>query len=484
MNLIGLLLLLPVLGIGAVYASPVPVRRLVPAVVTVLNLLVMAAVLWVRYGVTETEPATSQWWLMDPLSLVVTCITLVVGFTASVYSIGYVREHTGGAPEKAPKERQYFALLLAFYASLIAVSIVQNMFFTWAAIELTALSSVLLVDWNDTKLTHEAAWKYLVIMVTAGLIALFGLVTVVGSANVPFTSADWSALVRLASHVPPTLLRIAFALVLVGFGAKAGLVPFNFWLPDAHSQAPSPVSAMLSGIKLNCAMYGILRLQGVLHAGGQTQFADAALGTLGFVTVGVSALMTVAQTDAKRLFAYSSAENLGLVAIGFAFGPIGAFAGYLQMANHSIIKSMLFYHSGELLHASGSTDMRGMRGIISVLPRTGRALMLGMIAIAGAPPFGLFISEFLVVFAIVRHGTPILAALLLAFLMILFASFLQRAVQIGYGAPSRRLLDYRGHAVQESAGVTVPTILHLAIALAFGTVLPFVLSSLPGVIMT
>lgn len=478
MSWVAIVLVLPMFGLAATLFLPLRTAAWAPVVVTAGNLIITGCVLILQPHPVHSLASSTGSWLFDPLSLGITAITLVVGFTAALYSVGYVRTHASEVDTPPGNQRRYFALLLTFYISLLGVPLLQNVFFTWGAIELTALSSVLLVDWNDTPLTHEATWKYLVIMTVGGLIALFGLVLFVGSAQVPFSGATWSNFSDMATTVPPVILRVSFVLVLSGFGAKAGLVPFNFWLPDAHSQAPSPVSAMLSGIKLNCAMYGILRLQSVLHAGGQARFADLALGVIGFLTIIVSALMTVSQTDYKRLFAYSSAENLGLVAVAFAFGPLGMVAGYLQMANHALIKSMLFYQSGELLHLWGSTDMRGLSGLSGVFPRTGHSLMFGMLAIAGAPPFGLFISEFLIIFAIVKHGAPWLAGLLLLSLVILFGNFLRYAIQIGYGAPSSRLQVVHRQREREGVALLVPTALHLSLTIVLGTAIPFLIDGL------
>lgn len=476
MSWLSILVILPILGIAALFSVPRQVRAWIPVVVTGLNLIATGVALIALPTPVKSLSASSGGWLFDPLSLGISAITLVVGLTAAMYSVGYVRRDVAAMKSSVEKELHYFTLFLVFYLSLLAVPLLQNVFFTWGAVELTALASVLLVDWHDTQLTHEATWKYLVIMITGGLIALFGLVLFVGFAKVPLPDATWSTFSHMAKTVPPVMERVSFVLVLAGFGAKAGLVPFNFWLPDAHSQAPSPISAMLSGIKLNCGMYGILRLQAILHSGGQSNFANWMLATVGFVTIAVSALMTVAQTDYKRLFAYSSAENLGLIAIGFAFGPLGMLAGYLQMANHALIKSMLFYQSGELLHIWGSTDMRGLSGISSVLPRTGHALMFSMLAIAGAPPFGLFISEFLILYAIANHGAIWLAVLLILCLVLLFGNFLRYAIQIGYGEPSSQLRLLQRS--REGAGILVPTSVHLAMTLMLGTLLPLVVSGL------
>ncbi|RIV19199.1 hypothetical protein D2Q93_13085 [Alicyclobacillaceae bacterium I2511] len=464
------MLAIPLLTAVMVWFLQGRVRRWLPVVATGINLCLF--ILGGFVGISGAGP----WLAMDRLSAVITGITVFVGFTAALYSVGYVRQTSLETQDPQPSHqvRTYFTLLLIFYDSLLAVVLLKSVFLTWGAIELTALASVLLVDWKGTKTTHEAAWKYLIIMEFGGLLALLGLLLLVGLQPHATVATTWSGLLRAAKDIPAAVQRLAFVLILAGFGTKAGLVPFHAWLPDAHSQAPSPISAMLSGIKLNCGMYGILRTQQILQNGGNGPFADHTLATLGFLTVGISTLMTLYQKDFKRLFAYSSSENLGVVAIAFSLGPVGILAGTLQMINHSLIKSMLFYHSGELQHAWGSTKMEGLSGVARALPFTGQTLVLGMLAIAGAPPFGLFISEFMVVFALVKSGSALLAALLLVFLALLFANFLRYSIAIGYGEISTRF--HRTIAPTPAATAALPTALHLAGTLALGMLLPILWS--------
>jgi len=466
-----LILVITLLGIIVETFARGVLLRWLPIGVTVVNIPLFIVQL------VTGELQTTSVFSLTLLSAFLASITLFIGCTASIYSLGYVQSHLQEVEGSGSRQaRSYYVLFMAFYFSLLVATLLNNILLTWGAIELTALSSVLLVDWNHTRLTHEASWKYIVIMETAGLLALFGLLLLLASTGTPVAAATWTNLAQAADSLTPEVQRIAFVFVLVGFGSKAGLVPFNFWLPDAHSQAPSPISAMLSAIKLNTAMYGIVQMQKVILAGGQGRFADHTLLTVGFVTVAVSTLMTVYQRDFKRLFAYSSSENLGLVAIGFSLGPIGMLGAYLQMANHSLIKSMLFYHTGELHRIWGSNDMRGLSGIAQILPRTGRSLVLGMLAIAGAPPFGLFLGEFFIVFDLLKHSSTWLAVLLLLLLAILFANFLRYALSLGYGETSSRLLR---HGVPiEPATVLLPTAGHLLASLALGLILPVIVVGL------
>lgn len=466
-----ILLGVPLIGQLILWLGPPSVGRYAATAVTGLNLFAGS---YFVLNFKQTSLLSGFFMPLDTLSRVVFGMTLLVGFTASVYSVGYVRRgHLPHGQSTVHAERKYFSLLLAFYWALLAVPLVENIVLTWALIEATALASVFLVDFNRTKKTAEASWKYLILMDVGGVSALLGTVAIlIGEPSIS-QLASWTGLTHIASTIPTKWLWISFVLILVGYGTKAGLVPWNAWLPDAHSQAPSPISAMLSAIKLNVAMYGIIRFQGILRAGHQSSFADHALIAVGLLTVFVSTLMTIAQHDVKRLFAYSSSENLGLIAIGFSLGPIGTLGAYLQMVNHSVIKSMLFYQSGELLLQTDTTEIRRFHGMIRQMPIVGTTLLLGMLAIAGAPPFGLFISEFTIIFALVHEASPWLAAFVTLLLAVLFANFLYYAMQIGLGKPTRRGLQIDSNKARWTTWF--PLLTHTLSSLALGLFLPYLL---------
>ncbi len=474
MDWIAALLIFPLIGIAVNWLVPASMRAYVPVLVTALNVLNFVGYLCGLYG--HTGRAFNTVFQMDKFSAVITGITIFVGFTAALYSVGYMHKEEHRGHLTAGSIKMYFGMFLLFYFTLLGAPLFQNVLITWGFIEATALASVLLVDFHRTKRTAEASWKYIIMMEIGGICALFGAITfLVGQPSFAH-AVTWTGLEQIASAIPTKWLMVGFALVLAGYGTKAGLVPFHAWLPDAHSQAPSPTSAMLSAIKLNCALYAIIRFQTILTASGNGAFANRALLSIGILTVVVATLVTIRQHDVKRLFAYSSSENMGLAAIAFALGPIGVFAGLLQMVNHSVIKAMLFYQSGELLTASGSTEINRLNGITKILPWTGATLMLGMLAIGGAPPFGLFLSEFTVVYSL-YHASPWLAVIVLILIAILFANFLRYAIRIGFGTPVRVL---ESKPVIHTGISSVSIGLHMLTIVALGTVLPFGLQLLPS----
>lgn len=468
------LLVIPLVGLLICGFVSTSIRSWVNVSVTGINLLLFIGWLLSTHG--SGWYFAPEWLRFDPFSALITGITVLVGFTASLYSIHYLElEEKHAVHSREHHENEYHLLFLIFYFTLLGVPLWNNIFVTWVFIEATALASVFLVDYHRDRHSSEASWKYLILMEIGGILALFGTIFLVGGEPAGIHATTWSGLIAAAPHMAPFRLRIGFVLVLAGYGTKAGLVPFNAWLPDAHSQAPSPTSAMLSAIKLNVAMYGIIMTMNILTADHEAYYAHTLLIILGVLTVLVSTVMTVSQRDFKRLFAYSSSENMGMIAIGFALGPIGVFGAYLQMINHSLIKSLLFYESGDLMAAAGSTQIRKLRGFAREYPWAGGILILGFLAIAGAPPFGLFISEFSIIYALVHAKITWLAVIILILLAILFANFLIYALQIGFGQPSEAVrLFHRTHKTFEWKAM-LPFGLHIVLTLALGVILPLFL---------
>lgn len=411
---------------------------------------------------------------LDRLSFITLAIVAVVGLTSILYSIGYLKLSANRYDLSNRKHLQYFELVILFYAAMLWVPLAHNVIWLWALIEATSLAAVFLVDFEKTTKTFEATWKYIVMMEIGGATSLLGILIILFGSADGGRSITWDLLMKNGPMASAIWLRLGFTLILVGFGIKAGLVPMHTWLPDAHSQAPSPVSAMMSGIKINVALYGILRFYDIMVANGQQDFASLLLRLTGFLTIIVAVAMTTVQKDYKRLFAYSSTENMGIIILGYTLGPLGVYGAMLQMLNHAIIKPGLFYLSGNLIINHGSTEIRKVRGVFHSMKWSGLILILLMLAIAGAPPFGLFISEFLILLSMLHDGFIWMGIILAILLVILFANFLRYALNMVFGRPTPK----NGMEVTGSWQTILPPFFHLVASLALGMAIPVFLQQL------
>ena len=401
-----------------------------------LAMLVAGGVLGHTISATGPVAWGAPWYLyVDSLGFLTLGLVLLVSVAVNVFSWGYFQEELGRGHTELRGLRLFYSLLFAFIFSMVVALTTENLGILWIAIEGTTLASAFLVGFENEKRSLEAAWKYM-ILCTVGIALAFLGITILhmasgGTDGGAGTALSWPFLMAHADKLDGALLRLAFVFALVGFGTKAGLAPLHNWLPDAHSQAPSPVSAMLSGVLLNSAMYGILRVTTVVNRGlGGQAFTGPALMALGIISVGTAAIFLLTQRDYKRLLAYSSIEHMGLLAMGAGiFSPAAIFATLFHMVNHSLTKSMLFLATGTVYQKYGSRDIRKVRGLLRTLPVTGPALFLGFLAIGGLPPFSVFFSELGLLTSCFQGGYLGLGAgmtLLLALIFVGFAVTLHR----------------------------------------------------------
>jgi hydrogenase-4 component F len=353
---------------------------------------------------------------------VILCISMVYTLS-SVYAVGYMR-----LLDEEPSLPVFYALFSGFAFTMLAACIMNNVGVFWIAIELTTLISTFLVGFEREAESTEAAWKYIVVVSGGISLALLGTVFFYWGGSFvlgPSYAMTWAALHRSASAVYPPLLLVSFLLVLVGYGTKAGLAPMHTWLPDAHSESPAPVSAMLSGALLNTSMLGITRFLGVVNGTSVDRFAHSAVVALGIFSFVIAALFIVRQTGVKRLMAYSSVEHIGVIALGLGFGGIFGVAGALyHMLNHSLNKSLMFFGAGNAMRAYGTKEISGIRHVLRTLPVSGTLWLLGAVGIAGAPPFALFLSEFTVLRAGIAGRYRWAALVFVVFLIVVFIGFL------------------------------------------------------------
>jgi hydrogenase-4 component F len=380
---------------------------------------------------------------VDALSALMIAVIAGVGMAAALVSIRYLRHDLalGHVPQGKLGVRWYYVGLHAFIWTMLATVSVDNLGLLWVGIEATTLASALLVGFYRTKTALEAAWKYLIICTVGITIALFGVLLTYYAASQGDGPAtlDWSKLAQRSGELDPAMMRLAFICVLVGFGTKAGFAPLHTWLADAHSQAPSPVSALLSGVLLSCAFYGILRFYVITVGAAGSAFPSRLLIAFGVLSVAIAVPFILVQRDLKRLFAYSSVEHLGLIAVAVGIGgPLGFYAGLLHLINHAATKSLLFFVAGDTVQRFGTRRISAIRGAIQVAPLLGWVLLLGTLAIAGAPPAGIFVSELSLASAGFAGSRVDIAAVVVVGLLlgITFAGLLSHAIRLSYGAPT------------------------------------------------
>jgi hydrogenase-4 component F len=427
-----LLLIVPLILCGLCLA--VPARRwmelaTVLGTVLVLALAILAAI---QVGVSGHASGLMDWLYADALSAFVLLVIALVSLSAAIYSVGYLREDmrdqdvTQG--EGLRQLRRYYTLFHLFVFSMLVVPISNSLGVLWIAIEGTTLASLFLVSFYGTSEALEAAWKYVIVGSVGIALALFGtILTYYSAVQVLGTSYDlnWSVLAPVAAHLNPGVMRLAFLFIVVGYGTKSGLAPMHTWLPDAHSEAPSPISGLLSGVLLNCAMYGILRFYALaVPSIGQT-YPTALLLGFGLLSLLVAALLMLRQRDYKRLLAYSSVEHMGIVALGVAFGGApGLYGALLQMLNHAVTKSLMFFGSGQILLKYETKQIARVSGIIKLMPATGTMLLLGGLALTGMPPFSIFMSELSILSAGFRQGYPWFAVATFLLIALIFVGML------------------------------------------------------------
>ena len=403
----------------------------------------------------------------DSLSALLMACVAGVATLALFFSPGLGRE----SPYDAAQLRRYHVFVNLFiFAMLLAVS-ANNVGIMWIAVEATTIFSAMVIPLALTKASVEASWKYILIssvgitLAFAGtVLAYFDFVALSGRTE---NALNWPVLLSAAPHLHPEVMRVAFVFLLVGFGTKAGIAPMHTWLPDAHSEAPSPLSAMMSGVLLAVALYAIIRWKVVVDATLGPAFSNQLLLLMGLFSLLVAAFSLVLQRNYKRMLAYSSIEHTGLICIGLGLGPLGVFAAFLHLVCHTAAKSMLFILSGEVQHRYRSTELDRVSGLLKVMPWTGALFMVGILAIVGLPPFGLFISEFALIRAGFAAGRPGLMAAVLALLAVAFVALLRHSNRMLYGKPPE------GITVGEGGSWRIaPLFLSVVVLVVLGLTLP------------
>jgi hydrogenase-4 component F len=474
-----LLILIPALaGAGAFFIGSDPLRRGL-LVSTALVQFALSVATWIL----PPAPALSGWLAEDALGRLFLTLTSLLFLASSFYAVAYLRGERGeshsdfeeGFLFSNAREASFTGCLLLFLAAMTLVTLSQHLGLLWVAVEATTLASAPLIYFHRHHRSLEATWKYLLICSVGIALALLGIFFLAVAATSPGTAAVSLVLKDLLSdapHLNPLWLKAAFVLMLVGYGTKMGLAPFHTWLPDAHSEAPSVASALLSGALLNCAFLGILRIHQICIASGLVDFSQRLLLVLGLLSMAVAAIFITGQVDYKRMLAYSSVEHMGILAVGVGLGGAGLFGSMLHVINHSLTKVMLFMVAGNLLAVYHTKTAKNVSGALQVLPVSGLLWVLGFLAITGSPPFGPFLSEFTILKAALDQGRSFVAIAYLTLLAIIMAGMATPVLAMAQGTPREDIIVPAGRGVALSA---VPAILGAAILL-MGIYVPPVLN--------
>jgi hydrogenase-4 component F len=435
-NLLILLVIAPLAGSAVAFAASLLRSKWGPLVAESAHVIaisitaIVAAVLGAAVLADRHVFALGHWLYLDPLAMILVGLIGVVGLLTGIYSLGYVRHDLAAGTIGRGKLCTYYGFFDLFLFTMLCTVTANNIIMMWVGMEATTLGSAFLVGFYGQRASLEAAWKYVIICTVGVAFGLYGTVLVYGEASAvlpnPGEASLWTALIGHAAALDPGVMRLAFVFVLVGFGTKAGIFPMHAWLPDAHSEAPSPVSALLSGVLVNCALFVVMRYTAITTAATGPGLPHMLFLVLGTLSVAFGSLMIFVQTDLKRLLAYSTTENIGLIVLGLGIGgPLGVAAAILQLINHGITKTLLFCGSGNVLMKYGTRDMRNVRGLTTIAPVTALLLGAGVFALCGVPPFNIFVSEFMLVSAGLGAGYGWLMVVCLLLLTITLAALLR-----------------------------------------------------------
>ena len=376
------------------------------------------------------SPPPSDFFRITPESQLVLLVTAFLFLAITVYTLSYL-DHAEMANESI-----FSGCMLLFLGTMSMAALADHIIVFWIAIEATTLVSAPLIFFNKSKEALEATWKYIMICSVGIALALLGAFFIIlamgqGGENITLTFTE---LIRSAPSMNPVWLKGGFIFLLIGFGTKMGLAPMHTWLPDAHSEAPSPASALLSGALLNCAFLGVFKAHSILYAAGLDSFSGNLLIVFGLLSMLVAAVFIIQQSDYKRLLAYSSIENMGIIAIGVGIGGLAAFGAMIHLIHHALIKSSLFLSSGNILLGYGTKKIKDTGNMARLMPKTFVAFTGGFAGISGFPPFGLFLSELLIILGAFKQGAYTVAILFILCLILIFAGASKSVIRMSFGS--------------------------------------------------
>jgi hydrogenase-4 component F len=457
-----LVLLIPV--VSAALLAAIPSYRLSAR----LNVFGSFAALLAALALLAEKPEPGLYFQVDDLNIVFIILNTFVGFTTSLFSASYIGHELETGRLTPSYLRFYHAMYQVMMFGMNLALAANNIGVMWVAIELATLSTVVMVGIYRTHAALEAAWKYFILGSVGIAFALFGTILIYMAAR-PVVGEGlqgmvWTILIQKVDRFDPALLNVAFVFLLLGYGTKVGLAPLHAWLPDAHAEGPTPISAVLSGLLLNVALYAVLRSKLLLAANPHAIAPGPLMIIMGLTSLLFAAFMLYRRRDIKRLFAYSSIEHMGIITFAFGMGgPLANFAGLLHMTMHSLTKSAIFFSVGHIAQVKGTQKLADIKGLTESHPLLGWTLVLGVVAIAGMPPLGIFMSEFLVVSSSFARE-PLLTVPLVLGLLVGFGALLLWLHRLAFGEPM-------GSTAPVKASY-LPAFSHLALVVAAGIYLP------------
>jgi len=480
---INLLLLIPLAASIAIWAGArwnnralLFAMHLVAAVAT--SLAGLNCVASVLHG--EKYMILNDFLLFDSISGIFVLVISVVGLLINLYSVKYISWGLENGEIGFNDARLFFSLSHVFIFTMILSVVSNNMILMWVAVEATTLSSVFLVSLYRNRRAIEGGWKYVIICSIGLAFALYGSVLMYSSAYHVIGDAHsamlWTSLMDNAANFDPELMKVIFIFIIIGFGTKAGLAPMHTWLPDAHAEGPAPASAFLSAVLLKCAMAAILRYYTVMNRiPDMGAFLHQVMIIVGLASVVIAALFIIRQNDIKRMFAYSSTENIGIIASALAFGgKAGIFAVFFHVINHSLTKALAFCTSGNLQEIYGTRDAGKMGGLVRIAPVTALLLGVSIFSLSGMPPFAIFTSEFYTITAGIQSHQYIAIAIFLLGLAVVFYGLVSKFILVTFGKPAGEVR----HASEVSAIANLPLVVLAVIVCVIGIMPPEGLLSL------
>ncbi|OGI55770.1 MAG: hydrogenase 4 subunit F [Candidatus Muproteobacteria bacterium RIFCSPHIGHO2_12_FULL_60_33] len=472
MTAVWLTLLIPLAGI--VLMALIGHTRVAGWVNVALAAVTFTVSVWLALIVYADGPllSPSRMLYIDAFNVYLVTLTAFVGLTTAIFSRPYMLHEVETRRIGKGRMRLYHSMYQGFMFAMLAALTTNNVGILWVAMEGATLATVLLVSLYRTPEAVEAAWKYFVLCGVGIAQALFGTVLLFFAAERVAPTRDdallWNVLYDVSTQLEPTVLTLSFVFLLVGYGTKVGLVPLHNWLPDAHSEGPTPMSAILSGLLLNVALYALVRVKMIVDGSLHSNLAGHLMMGFGLLSFMVAGLFLHRQRDIKRMFSYSSIEHMGLMTFAFGIGgPIATFGALLHMTVHSLTKSAIFVTVGHAAQIAGTQTIEKIRGLIRTQPTVGWGLLLGTVAIAGFPPFGVFTSEFLVLIATMKSW-PWLTVPLLVGLAIAFAGLFRHIHPMVYGDPPEGQAPVRANML--------PVMIQLGLVLWLGIAIPVFLS--------